>query len=124
VADERGAKVLSAVDVQFVVDAVRYKDGYDFDLEINEDIEGNVEWWISLTVRRVDALTGEPGVGHAVPRVVSPYMTESQIVRMMFGMAMGYEEHECREFFRYDGKAVFGPHISVRSLVDIADDVD
>jgi hypothetical protein len=34
---------------------------------------------------------------------------------------MTAEEHETREVFRYRGRAIFGPHLSVEALWEIAE---
>jgi hypothetical protein len=48
---------------------------------------------------------------------LSPHMTRSEIVQTAFMAALACEEHECREKFKYRGKAVFGPHFDVEALV-------
>ncbi|MCW5977331.1 MAG: nucleoside 2-deoxyribosyltransferase domain-containing protein [Bryobacteraceae bacterium] len=44
---------------------------------------------------------------------------ESDVVRAAFKAAVTWQEHETREMFRYQGVAVFGPHIDVRELLRI-----
>ncbi len=51
---------------------------------------------------------------------LSPYMTEGEVVRTAFLAALAFVEHELREGFRYEGAAVFGPHIPIRALIDAA----
>lgn len=52
---------------------------------------------------------------------LSPAMTESELVQTALLAALTAEEHEAREMFRYKGKRVFNPHISVPRLLDICE---
>lgn len=42
---------------------------------------------------------------------LSDHMVDGEIVQAAFGAFRAFEEHECREWFRYRGARVFGPHI-------------
>jgi hypothetical protein len=53
------------------------------------------------------------------PWYLGPWTTESDLVRTALACALAYEEHEAREQFTYQGKAVFGPHTDVQALVTI-----
>lgn len=79
-------------------------------------------WRISATLP--DADTGAPsrqnGPWHDVPRRATP----SQIVRAVFGAYLAFVEHEARETFTYRGARVFGPHIDVDALAEVAHRVD
>lgn len=48
--------------------------------------------------------------------LLSLHMTLSEIVQTAFKAIMTAEEHEIREKFLFDGKAVLGPHIDIESL--------
>lgn len=52
---------------------------------------------------------------------LSPHMTRSEIVQTAFMACLAWEEHECREAFKYKGQAVFGPHFNVEALVRLAE---
>lgn len=52
---------------------------------------------------------------------LSPHMTASEVVRTAFMACLAYEEHELREFFTWRGARVFGPHLDVEALVEVAD---
>jgi hypothetical protein len=77
--------------------------------------------WFEIVARRPDIDTGKVGIGRGGKRFVTDEMSDSTIVRSIFGALASYEEHECREGFAFDGKRIFGPHISVQALIDIAD---
>jgi hypothetical protein len=46
------------------------------------------------------------------------------LTRIAFGLFRAYEEHECREFFQWKGRSIFGPHISSESLWLVANTFD
>lgn len=56
--------------------------------------------------------------------LLSPYMTDSEVVTTAFKAVITATEHETRELFKYKGKAIFGPHIDVEELYAIADKED
>ena len=55
---------------------------------------------------------------------LSPHMTESELVQTAFAAAVAAEEHECREFFTYQGKRPFQPHVSIHALLAVCDQED
>ena len=52
---------------------------------------------------------------------INPAQTDSSIVRTVLARFMAYFEHEVREAFLYKGKRIYGPHIDVEALLEIAD---
>jgi hypothetical protein len=54
--------------------------------------------------------------------LVSPEMTDSEIVSTAFKCAMTSMEHRCREEFLYKGARIFGPHFDVEDLVKLCRD--
>ena len=116
--------------VQEIVSRIDYRSD-DYCIEVardRTDPDGRV--FTQIRHWRPDAVTGEMAWGNGGKRYLSPHMTESEIVRGIFAQALGYEEHEVREFFKWRPKdsgeylAVFGPHISVGALWDVADKLD
>ena len=51
---------------------------------------------------------------------LSEHMTKSEIVRTIFMAVLACAEHEVREQFYYKDSPVFGPHISVEVLRQVA----
>lgn len=51
---------------------------------------------------------------------LSRHMTDGELVQTAFKAVMTAEEHEVRERFRFNGVAIFGPHISLAALVAAA----
>lgn len=52
---------------------------------------------------------------------ISQYMSRSEVVQTVFAALMAWWEHETREAFLYRGRAVFGPHLDVEALHEVAD---
>lgn len=52
---------------------------------------------------------------------LSEHMTEGEVVQTALMACIAAEEHETREAFTYKGKAIFGPHLSIDKLLEIAD---
>jgi hypothetical protein len=51
---------------------------------------------------------------------LSYHMTKSEVVTTALKAVLTAEEHEAREQFRYRGVRIFGPHIHVDVLADVA----
>lgn len=106
--------------VEEIINDIEYqKPAYDYEVTAQG---GQV--LVEILHWRVNADTGDWGWGRGGRRVISPTLTDSEIVRAIFGMTLAYEEHEVREFFTYKGARVFGPHIDVNALVTVADQLD
>ena len=60
-------------------------------------------------VLRVEGANG--WIGH--PWMIDPSASESDVIRTAFKAAFTWEEHELRERFQYNGRAVFGPHFEI-----------
>lgn len=50
---------------------------------------------------------------------LNPVMVKSEIVQTVFKCLMTSMEHRAREWFRYRGEPVFGPHFDVDDLHEI-----
>lgn len=105
--------------VRALVAQITYKDGYRLICEWDKEHE-NTRMYLQVACYRPDSLTGDLDWGHGGKAYLSPHMGNGEIVKTAFALFKSYEEHECREFFKYDGRAVFGPHISVDALWQVA----
>lgn len=115
--------VPTGMAAHLVADDITYKAGYRLRCEIDQkDPQGRLFYQVEC--HRPDALTGVMGIGHGGKAYLSEHMTMSELVRKAMSLFLAYEEHECREFFRWRGAQVFGPHISIEALASIADQVD
>lgn len=54
--------------------------------------------------------------------LISPEMTDSEIVQTAFKCCWTSFEHRCRESFLYKGRRVFGPHFDIEDLVKLCKD--
>jgi len=52
---------------------------------------------------------------------ISPHAIPAEIVQTALKAALTSAEHEVREHFLYQGRAVFGPHLDLGALHSIAD---
>ena len=93
---------------------VTYKDGWTLVVGVcNTSGREYLQWkFIGPCVK-----TGSVSVQPGRKWWLSEFMTESEVVQTAMAAALQAEEHECREFFAYQGKRLFQPHISVRALM-------
>lgn len=56
--------------------------------------------------------------------ILSQWMTKSEIIQTAFKAVLAAEEHETREKFKYNGRAIFGPHFDVEQLYCLCGDPD
>lgn len=52
---------------------------------------------------------------------LSEHMTKGEIVQTVFMACLAWEEHECREAFKYKSQPVFSPHYNIESLVKLCE---
>lgn len=107
-----------------VLSDVTYKDGYGLLLaKDKKDPAGR--WYFQVECRRPDSTKlGTSVVGRGGKAYLSSHMRVSELTRLVLGLFLAYEEHECREFFKWQGRAIFGPHLSSHALWEIAERVD
>ena len=55
---------------------------------------------------------------------ISRHATTGEIVQTALKLCLTSAEHQVRESFEWRGRAVFGPHMKIERLWDIADDED
>ena len=104
-----------------VADNITYKDGYELLLLQDKILGSEGRWYYQVQCLRPDAITGCLGYGRGGKSYLSPNVTRSELITKAFGLFKSYEEHECREFFKYQGKQPFGPHIDVMALLEVCD---
>lgn len=112
------------VAVRNLVKLISYKDGYRLICETDKTDPENGRLYLQVECDRPDVFTGVMGTGRGGKAYLSEHMTDGEIVKIAFGLFKAYEEHECREFFKLQGRAIFGPHISVEALWEVADRLD
>lgn len=92
---------------------ISYRPNYHFDSGYEAG-----RHWIEIVHERPDALDGHWAAGRGGKRWLERTASRSDIIRTVFGALLSYEEHEVREFFRYTGQQVFGPHMDLDRLAD------
>lgn len=73
-------------------------------------------WFIQAMLWRQDADTKEWGWGHGSKYIVDPNMSVEELVKKFFVACRDYAEHEVREAFKWRGRRVLGPHVSLSDL--------
>jgi hypothetical protein len=106
-----------------IVKQVSYKPGYGLVL-LRDQKDINGRWYYQVQCIRPDSETGELGLGKGGKAYLSPHMNKSELTRIAFGLFKAYEEHECREFFKWEGRAIFGPHVDSDALWEVAERFD
>lgn len=98
---------------EHLVSRIRYK---NWRFEIGK--KGSVCF---LQIRMLECchVTGELGWQAGRKWMLSEHMTDSEVVQTALLAVLTAEEHEAREQFHFEGKAVFGPHHDVRALATV-----
>lgn len=78
--------------------------------------------WVQVGTERPDTYTGEISVGKGGKAYVNENASENQIVKIVLGLILRYVEHEAREGFKWKGKRVFNPHLTIESLYNIIEE--
>lgn len=82
------------------------------------DHEGNL--WIQVGTMRPDTYTNKMELGKGGKAYVSEFATHDEVVKKIFGLCMAYVEHETREGFKWRGRRVFNPHVTIEALWSVA----
>lgn len=108
-------------ELELLVDQLSYKPGTRILLGYRQITN---QYYLQVECERIDITTGRMGVGRGGTYVVEPGATLSEVVQAVFGLVRNYEEHEAREWFKYRGRRVFGPHMDVEALWTVAKQTD
>ena len=86
--------------------------------------EDSLGWYFQIEVQRPDVATGEMGTGRGGKGYITDDTTFSGCCRTIFGLFKAYDLHEVHEAFQLDGVSIYGPHIDVEALLEVADRFD
>jgi hypothetical protein len=86
------------------------------DYKFKAEVDGRGEMYLHGVYVEKDTVTGSPEPQWTRRWLISPMMTKSEVVRTVFKCAMTSMEHRTREWFKYRGRAIFGPHFDVDVL--------
>lgn len=67
----------------------------------------------------VDNVTGAPLEWYGRKWLLSPHMTDGEVVQTAWLALQVAMEHEARESFTYQGQCVFDPHFDINKLVEL-----
>lgn len=94
--------------------SISYK-GWSFRIEK----DGIGLWFLQVCVNGPDSLTQAPITWGGRKWRLSMHMTKSELAQTALRAVLDAEEHEAREHFLYNGRAVFGPHTNIEKLWDL-----
>jgi len=93
----------------------------DYIFYVKEDREGAR---VQAVYSDLDFTTNKFAEQHTRKWLISPEMTDSEIVRTIFKLCSTSMEHRLRENFLFNGRRVFGPHIHIATLWEHCKEVD
>lgn len=105
--------------LRFILDRVEFHDWVFFAGEMGDGFY--------LQVRFFEADNEVPqGMGRLIAQhgrkwYISPHSTEGEVIQTALSAVFWAMEHEVREQFKVDGKAIFGPHLDINQLLRVAD---
>lgn len=102
-----------------LTDAVGLAEG--FELRVEHDAKGI---FIQVKCWRKDVITGVWDWGFGGKYHPSEFASDSEIMNATFGLYKGYVEHEARETFTWEGRRIYGPHMDIVALHEVARRVD
>lgn len=100
--------------------------GENYSVKIGQDEEAGPDgrYYFQIMFWRKDIITGKMGMGYGGKAYLSSHASDSELVQTIFGLYKGFWEHEARETFKWNGRRVFGPHISTEALWEVARRID
>lgn len=98
---------------------VKFHLGEDYRFDVRE---GHGGVFLQGIYCDADIYTGYREIQHTRKWLLSPSMTDSEIVQTAFKCAITSAEHRAREGFRYRGARIFGPHFDCEDLVRLCED--
>ena len=110
-------------EILTIVNGVTYKPGWSIHAKISK--RGFVEVQIGVDASTEAALDSQKRDGTKTPwmsgkKYLHQHMCFQEVVGAMFGMIQDAESHEMREWFRWNGRSIYNPHIDPRALWVIA----
>ncbi len=99
-----------------LLDRVAYKSNWALRVDTEESGRAFLQWQFYGPC----SVTGIKQWHNCRKWQLSPHMTDGELVQTAFAAALQAEEHECREFFTYNGHVVMNPHLSLEALTSRA----
>lgn len=76
--------------------------------------------WVQVGTERPDTYTNKLEIGKGGKAYVSPYATHDEVVKKIFGLCEAYTLHEVKEGFKWRGRRIFNPHVTIEALHSVA----
>jgi hypothetical protein len=121
---ERTFRLLSEIQFQGEYLTKTDQNRGNWQLKLEFDQKYGKRLYIQVGHWRKNVVTNLLEWGYSRKHYLSPYMTDREIIGAVLGLLLSYQEHEVREGFAYQGKRIFGPHISLDALMEVADRTD
>lgn len=100
-------------EIAIVLEHVAYKPGW----KVKVHLGAGCVMYMQVHYDGTGAYGPEPWTGRKWQ--VSQWMTATELVHTAFKAVLAAEEHETREFFKYKGVEVCGPHWDVEDIVGL-----
>lgn len=104
--------------------ACAYKPGWRLIVKRDQSYLGGARLYVQVEAEVVDVDSGQRTRLKGGKAYLSEHMTDTEIVRTIFGRFLAFETHECMEAFTFNGARIFGPHIDVYELAGISHYLD
>lgn len=105
------------MNVEKIEQIISYCTYPDYSFEVQTDGRGEI--YLFAHYMEPDTVTGVREIQRTRRWFLSPYMTESEIVRTAFKCIITSREHRVREHFKFSGQPVFSPHFDVMALLEL-----
>lgn len=110
---QNASKKLSLAQMEKIIGRLEFK-GLDFNVE---QAEAGFFVWVSC--KEECAYSKEDTIQMGRKWFVPDDTKRSEVVQTIFKAVMTWQEHEAREFFKYEGHRIYGPHFKVNELVEL-----
>jgi hypothetical protein len=105
-------------DIKHLVSRIGYKPGWR--IEVFATQGGAL--YLQVRFTSTDPHTQVVGEQGGRKWFLSAHMTDGEVVQTALMAILAAEEHEAREFFTFEGRAIFGPHFNLQKLVPLCDE--
>lgn len=105
-----------------ILSEITYKPGWVIHYEpCVKEVRPYVQLYVSSEGTIPETPHGTPAEPWRSGKVyLSPHMCRQEVVGAVFGLIRAAEEHEMREWFRYQGASIYNPHLDPDVLAKVA----
>ncbi len=106
---------MERIEIENILKEIKFKN-WNFYLGDKGD-----DFYLQVKFEDFDIHSNKLEMQHGRKWYISKFMISDEIVRTAFMAVMVATEHEIRETFLYKNQNIFGPHLSVDTLVEVAE---